>query len=274
MDTQRSASCGDPASGDASSVSQAWSALWQSAAQMSRSEPKLAPLLNKGILKHDSFESALSGFVAEILIDNSAGLSGLREVPFDAYRDDPQIVQSAVDDLNAVVLRDPATTDPVYPFLFYRGYRALQCHRLSHWLWRKERCSLALFVQSRIVEQFSIDIHPAAKIGRGVMIDHGTGIVIGETAVVEDGVSLLHAVTLGGTGKESQDRHPKIRRNVLIGAGATILGNVEVGEGARVAAGSVVVKSVPAFTTVVGIPAQGLNSRKESLPSQLHCLPK
>src|SRR5262249_35183225 len=133
----------------------------------------------------------------------------------------------------------------VEAFLYYKGFHALQCYRISHWLWGQDRHAMALFLQSRISELFAVDVHPAARMGRGIMIDHGTGVVIGETAVVEDDVSMLHGVTLGGTGKETGDRHPKIRRGVLLSMGAKILGNIEIGEYSRVGAGSVVLKSVP-----------------------------
>ena len=143
-----------------------------------------------------------------------------------------------------------------FPFLFFKGFHALQAYRLAHWLWNEKRRHLALYLQTRVSDLFAVDIHPAARIGSGIMMDHATGIVIGETAVVEDNVSMLHAVTLGGTGKEAGDRHPKIRTGVLIGAGAKILGNIEIGKGARVAAGSVVLQNVPPCKTVAGVPAK------------------
>src|SRR5581483_830488 len=159
-------------------------------------------------------------------------------------------------DLAAVFERDPACRAHVDAFLFYKGFHALQCYRVAHWLWTHDRRSMALFFQSRVSELFTLDIHPAARIGKGIMIDHGHGVVIGETAVVEDDVSMLHGVTLGGTGKEVGDRHPKVRRGVLISVGAKILGNIEVGEYSRVGAGSVVLKDVPPGCTAVGVPAR------------------
>jgi serine O-acetyltransferase len=140
--------------------------------------------------------------------------------------------------------------------LYFKGFHAIQTHRLAHWLWEKGRKDFALYLQSRSSAVFQTDINPAAHIGRGIFLDHATGLVVGETAVVEDDVSMLQDVTLGGTGKEDGDRHPKIRRGVLIGAGAKILGNIEVGECARIAAGSVVLKSVPPHMTVAGVPAR------------------
>jgi serine O-acetyltransferase len=180
----------------------------------------------------------------------------LREVAQEAYTAEPEIARQAERDMRVVRERDPACRTYLQPFLYYKGYAGLQAYRISNWLWRHEREELAFYLQSRISELFSVDIHPAAKIGAGVFIDHAHGIVIGETAVVEDDVSMLHSVTLGGTGKEKGDRHPKIRRGVLIGAGAKILGNIEVGEEARIASGSVVLTSVPPRCTVAGVPAR------------------
>jgi serine O-acetyltransferase len=159
-------------------------------------------------------------------------------------------------DIVAVYERDPACTSRLDPFLWFKGYHALQTQRVGHWLWKRGRKGMGFFLQSRASSLFGVDIHPAARIGRGIMIDHGTGVVIGETAVVEDGVSMLHGVTLGGTGKERGDRHPKIRRGVLLGANATVLGNIEVGACAKIAAGSVVLDPVPAGCTAAGVPAK------------------
>ncbi len=170
-------------------------------------------------------------------------------------------------DLSAVFERDPACHSYVDAFLFYKGFHALESYRISHWLWSEGREAMALFLQSRISQLFAVDIHPAARIGRGIMLDHATGIVIGETAVVEDDVSIMQDVTLGGTGKESGDRHPKIRRGVLLSLGAKILGNIEVGEYSRVGAGSVVLKSVPPGCTAVGVPAKLVNCDCGERPS-------
>ena len=156
----------------------------------------------------------------------------------------------------AIFDRDPATGRFIEPVLYYKGFHAIQTHRLAHWLWGKSRKDFARYLQSRASVVFQCDIHPAARIGRGIFLDHATGLVVGETAVIEDDVSMLHGVTLGGTGKEEGDRHPKIRRGVLLGAGATILGNIEVGQCSRVAAGSVVVRPVPRNVTVAGVPAR------------------
>jgi serine O-acetyltransferase len=240
-----------------------WPMLCELACREADREPMLAPHLHDALLDHKSFDVALANLLAHVLADRTIVEDELTELIETAFRDDPSIVQAALEDLLTVVERDPATDNLLYPFLFYRGYHALQCHRFSHWLWCYDRCSFALLIQSRIVDRFSIDIHPAACIGHRVMFDHGTGIVVGETSVIEDDISILHGVTLGGTGKESRDRHPKIRRGVLIGAGAKILGNIEVGEGARVAAGSIVLKPVRPFSTVVGIPAREVGAWDE-----------
>jgi len=174
----------------------------------------------------------------------------------EALASSPQIGEAIRADLRAVRERDPASTSFSHPFLYFKGFQALQSYRVAHWLWTEDRHSLALFLQNRISQVFAVDIHPAARIGHGILIDHGTGVVIGETAVVENDVSMLHDVTLGGTGKETGDRHPKVREGVLIGAGAKILGNVEIGNCSRIAAGSVVTHPVPANSTVAGNPAR------------------
>jgi serine O-acetyltransferase len=154
------------------------------------------------------------------------------------------------------------------PFLFFKGYHALQSYRAAHWLWQQGRECLALFLQNRISQVFDVDIHPGARIGRGVMIDHATGVVIGETVVLEDNVSMLHGVTLGGSGCGKGDRHPKIRAGVLIGVGAKILGNIEIGEGAKIGAGSVVLDAVAAHTTVAGVPAKLIGRPRGDEPSR------
>ena len=179
----------------------------------------------------------------------------LREVIQQAMEADPSIAAAVCCDIQAVQDRDPAVSCCLVPLLYLKGVHALASHRVGHWLWSCGRRLLALHLQNRISEVFGVDIHPAARIGRGILMDHATSIVVGETAVIEDDVSLLHEVTLGGTGKQTGDRHPKVRRGVLIGAGAKILGNVEIGEGAKVGAGSVVLKNVAPHCTVAGVPA-------------------
>ena len=183
----------------------------------------------------------------------------LREIAQDAYAADPTLAEIAEDDLRAVFERDPACKGYLQPFLFFKGFLALQTQRVSHRLWNQGRETLAFYLQSRMSELFQVDIHPATRIGRGVFVDHGTGIVIGETAVIGDGVSMLQGVTLGGTGAERGDRHPKIGKGVLLGAGAKVLGNIEIGDYAKIASGSVVLKPVPSGCTAAGVPARLVN---------------
>ena len=180
----------------------------------------------------------------------------IREILDEAYLLEPAIVESAIEDIRAIYTRDPAVTNYLNVLVHFKGFQAVQVHRMAHYLWQQGRQQLALFLQSRNSETFAVDIHPAATIGKGVMFDHATGIVVGETAVIEDNVSVLQNVTLGGTGNESGDRHPKIRQGVMLGSGAKVLGNIEIGEGSKVGAGSVVLNDVPPHVTVVGVPAK------------------
>ncbi len=233
-----------------------WAQLRVEAVQAAAEEPLLASYLHATILHHDKIEEALSYHLAQKLGGADMSPLQLREVCREAFIADPEIARAAERDMRAVRDRDPACRTYLQPFLFYKGYAGLQAYRISHWLMKQERETLAFYLQSRISELFSVDINPSAEIGAGIFIDHAHGIVIGETAVVGDDVSMLHSVTLGGTGKAGGDRHPKIRRGVLIGAGAKVLGNIEVGEEARIAAGSVVLENVPARCTVAGIPAK------------------
>ncbi len=237
-------------------VDPVWSLLRTGATAVAATEPALASFVHATILNHERLEGALSYHLASKLGGEEASAMMLREVFQDTFAQSPQIGEAVRADLSAVVERDPAAQGFVQPFLFYKGFLALQAYRITHYLWGRGRTAMAVFLQNKISEAFGVDIHPAARIGRGVMIDHGTGVVIGETAVVEDDVSMLQGVTLGGTGKERGDRHPKIRRGVMIGAGATILGNVIVGEYSRIGAGAVVVTAVPARSTMVGVPAK------------------
>ena len=219
-------------------------------------EPSLASFLHANILNHQTFEDALSYRLAHKVADADMNAMLWREIFLDAYRDEPRIVEAGLADILAVYERDPACFEYAQPFLYFKGYLALQAQRVANWLWRHERRPLALYLQSRMSELFQVDIHPATQIGKGVFIDHATGVVIGETAVIEDDVSILQNVTLGGTGKEIGDRHPKIRRGALISVGAKVLGNIEIGENAKVAAGSVVLQPVKPGCTVAGVPAK------------------
>lgn len=233
-----------------------WAQLRVEAMQAAAEEPLLASYLHASILHHDRIEDALSYHLAQKLGHGDLPALQLREVIREAYAAEPSMGAVAARDMRVVRERDPACTTYLQPFLYFKGYGGLQAYRIAHWLWRQERHILAYHLQSRVSELFAVDIHPAASIGAGVFIDHAHGIVIGETAIVEDDVSMLHSVTLGGTGKAGGNRHPKIRRGVMIGAGAKVLGNIEVGEDARIAAGSVVLENVPARCTVAGVPAK------------------
>lgn len=233
-----------------------WAQLRVEAVQAAAEEPLLASYLHASILHHDRIEDALSYHLAQKLGHGDLPALQLREVIREAYVSDPEMARIAMRDMRAVRERDPACKTYLQPFLYFKGFGGLQSYRIANWLWGHDRQILAYHLQSRVSELFAVDIHPAAKIGAGVFIDHAHGIVIGETAIVEDDVSMLHSVTLGGTGKAGGDRHPKIRRGVMIGAGAAVLGNIEVGEDARIAAGSVVLDSVPARCTVAGVPAR------------------
>lgn len=250
------------------SKDQTWSRMRVEAAAAAASEPVLASFLHATILNHSSFEVALSYRLAQKLSDGEMNAMLWREVCSEAYKSEPSIVEAALVDLRAVFDRDPACHEYVQPFLYFKGYLSLQAQRVANWLWRHDRQALALYLQSRMSELFAVDIHPATKIGKGVFIDHATGIVIGETAVIEDDVSILQNVTLGGTGKDEGDRHPKIRRGALISVGAKVLGNIEVGEGAKVAAGSVVLKPVAPHCTVAGVPAKPVGACAECNPSE------
>jgi serine O-acetyltransferase len=250
------------------SVDPVWAQLRAEAETMAIEEPALAGFIHATILKHDRLENALSYLLARKLGGGDIDPLLARETFEEALAGDAGIGEAIRADLSAVFERDPACHSFVEAFLYYKGFHALECYRIGHWLWGRGRHALALFFQSRISELFAVDIHPAARLGRGIMIDHATGVVIGETAVVEDDVSMLHGVTLGGTGKGSGDRHPKIRRGVLLSMGAKILGDIEIGEYSRVGAGSVVLKSVPAGCTAVGIPAKLVNCAGPERPSQ------
>jgi serine O-acetyltransferase len=232
-----------------------WDELRDECRQKAEAEPILASYLHLTVLNHRRLEDALSFHLASKLATPNLPAMSIREFMSEAFDKSEQIQQAIRMDLEAVVRRDPASRGISEPFLHYKGFHALESYRVGHWLWEQNRQSLACYLQNRISEVFAVDIHPAARIGKGILIDHATSVVIGETAVVDDDVSMLHEVTLGGTGKETGDRHPKVRRGVLIGAGAKILGNVVIGEGSKVAAGSVVLADVPPHTTVAGVPA-------------------
>jgi serine O-acetyltransferase len=237
-------------------VDPVWVRVRREAEDVVRREPELASFIYSTVLHHDTLEAAIVYRLSERL-DHPA-LSGelIRQAYGEALKGTPELGQIFRADLMAIVDRDPATHRLIEPVLYYKGFHAIQTQRLCHWLWHQGRRDFALYLQSRASAVFQCDIHPAAKIGRGIFLDHATGLVVGETAEIGDDVSMLHDVTLGGTGKEWEDRHPKIRYGVMIGAGAKILGNIEVGHCARIAAGSVVIKTVPNNVTVAGVPAK------------------
>jgi serine O-acetyltransferase len=233
-----------------------WDMIKKTSAEQAEAEPVLASFLHATILNHSGLEDALSFQLANKLDSPTAPALLIREIIQEALSESSDIGEAVRADIVATFERDSACDCLSTPLMFYKGFHALQAYRVAHWLWQNERQPLALFLQNHISTAFSIDIHPAAKIGKGIMLDHGTGIVIGETAVVKDNVSIMQSVTLGGTGKESGDRHPKIGEGVLIGAGSKILGNIEIGSGVHISAGSVVLKPVPPHKVVAGVPAE------------------
>lgn len=244
-----------------------WQEIRAEARVASQDEPVLASFYHASILNHASFAAAISFHLANKLDSQVLPAMMLREVFAEAMNADPGIEQAMRADIRAHRERDPACNKFSMPFLFFKGYHALQSWRIAHWLWQVGRNALALYFQNQISEAFDVDIHPGARIGQGIMIDHATGVVIGETSVIEDNVSMLHSVTLGGSGCAKTDRHPKIRRGVLIGVGAKILGNIEVGEGAKIGAGSVVLDAVAPHTTVAGVPAKPIGRPKGHTPA-------
>ncbi|MDX9971364.1 MAG: serine O-acetyltransferase [FCB group bacterium] len=244
-----------------------WETIRAEVAAEAEKEPMLASFLYSVVLNHRSLEDALSFLLASKLESGTIPSLSLRDLMDEAFNNDPAIRAAVRADIRAVCERDPACRGFSIPLLYFKGFHALQSYRVANYYWQQGRESLALFLQSRISKIFSVDIHPAARIGSGIHIDHATGVVIGETAVVEDNVSMFHEVTLGGTGKQTGDRHPKIRKFVMLGAGAKILGNVEVGEGSKVAAGSMVLKDVPPHCTVAGVPAEIVRDHTEQQPA-------
>ncbi|MGA7975537.1 MAG: serine O-acetyltransferase [Pseudolabrys sp.] len=237
-------------------VDPVWRRVRQEAEEIVRREPELATFLYENVLHRDSLETAVVHRVSQRLDHADVSSDLIRQAYREALDDQPSLGEAFRADIVATLDRDPAASRFIEPVLYFKGFHAIQTHRLAHWLLSKGRKDFALYLQSRSSAAFQCDINPAAKIGRGIFLDHATGLVVGETAVIEDDVSILHDVTLGGTGKEHEDRHPKIRHGVLIGAGAKILGNIEIGHCARIAAGSVVIKPVPHNTTVAGVPAK------------------
>ncbi|NDV11218.1 serine O-acetyltransferase [Crenobacter sp. HX-7-9] len=233
-----------------------WRAILSETAQAAREEPLLASFLHMTVLRHASLEDVLAFHLSSKLASPVMDARALMELFHEALAADDTIIGAVRADIHACFERDPACDSYSAPLLYFKGFHAIQSQRVTHWLWQQGRRTLAYFLQNRISEVMGADIHPAARIGYGVMLDHGTGVVVGETAVIGNNVSLLHGVTLGGSGKQRGDRHPKIGDGVMIGAGAAILGNIRVGDCAKVGAGSVVLDDVPANTTVAGVPAR------------------
>ncbi|MDA1302186.1 MAG: serine O-acetyltransferase [Proteobacteria bacterium] len=244
-----------------------WQAIRSEVRLRADFEPIMSTFFHATVLNHETLEGALSFLLASKLDSPVVSSMAIREIIEDAYRAEPSLIHAAEIDIKATRNRDPACNSYSTPLLFYKGFHALQTQRVAHWLWRQSRHSLAFYFQNQMSTIFAVDIHPAAVLGCGLMFDHATGLVIGETSVVEDDVTILHGVTLGGTGKVSGDRHPKVRHGVLIGANASIIGNIEIGEGAKVGAGSVVMHNVPPHTTVAGVPAVVVGKPRGDAPA-------
>jgi len=245
-----------------------WNALQEEANQLIRREPLLASYVHACVLNHDSLDAALGFLLSAKIADSVMPAMTIRELFEMAYRDEPRMIVQATCDIQAVYDRDAATSQYLPVILFLKGFQSIQVHRLAHFLWQRERRDLAMYLQSRNSEIFGVDIHPACVMGQGIMLDHATGIVIGETTVIDDDVSIMQSVTLGGTGNEQGDRHPKIRSGVLLSTGAKVLGNIEVGTGAKIGAGSVVLQDVAPHTTVVGVPARPVGKPCRDIPSR------
>lgn len=250
---------------DAELVENVWEQVLRAAEATAKQEPILTATFRERLLRHDSLSAALSDAFGGI-VSSANDTQEFTSLARSLYEEQPVLVADAAADLTAFVARDPSCHGVLDAFMNYKGFKGLQSHRIAHALWLQGRTSLARFIQGRVAESFAMDFHPGAAIGRYVFIDHGTGIVIGETAVVENNVSMLHSVTLGGTGKVAGDRHPKVREGVMIGAGAKLLGNIEIGGFSKIAAGSVVLRSVPPHSTAAGVPAQIVGQPREDQP--------
>ncbi|WP_370659596.1 serine O-acetyltransferase [Gilvimarinus gilvus] len=245
-----------------------WQQIRSEAQELAQVEPSLASFYHASILNHATLVDTVSYHIANLLDSQALPAISLREVFFEAMAGDQQIEVSLCRDIEAYCARDPACNQYLMPLLYFKGFQSLVAYRVAHWLWGQGRKCLALYLQNRISQAFGVDIHPAAVIGSGIMIDHATGVVIGETTVVGDDVSMLHAVTLGGSGNAKGNRHPKIGKGVLIAAGAKILGDISIGEGAKIGAGSVVLNSVPPHSTAVGVPAKIVGRPASDNPAQ------
>jgi len=245
-----------------------WQRLREEAATAAASEPALQTLINGVVLERASLEETLATRLSRKLNYHSTPEGFLSETFLEVFHGTPSIGEQVRNDIIAIEERDPACESYLCPVLFFKGFQALTIYRIAHALWKDNRRTLALYLQSLVSEVFAVDIHPAAVIGSRILLDHATGFVAGETAVIEDDVSILHGVTLGGTGKEAGDRHPKVASGVLIGAGAKILGNIRIGECAKIGANSVVLSDVEPHTTVAGVPARPVGRAREDRPSR------
>ncbi len=243
-------------------IAQLWSTIKSEARQDAQQYAQLAGLLERTLLQADSFAEALANILAHQLVmpPDMQQVTAWQGAIGAIYKAKPQLITAAEADLLCQLQSNAAIKDHYTPLLYFGGFHALQCYRLAHDYWQQGELPMANYIQARMVEKFGVDIHPAAQLGKGIFMDHAEGIVIGETARVEDRVTLFQGVTLGGTGKGSGDRHPKIRQGAFIGCGAQILGNIEIGAGAKVGAGAIVVQPVAAGTTVLGTAAKVLNN--------------
>ena len=248
-----------------------WQAMRGIAEDLVSEEPALLTLIKETVLDRNDFAECLTFRLSRKLVREAASIDVLHAIFLEAFENDTTILQAVACDMLAVDERDPACPNFLTPLLYFKGFQALVCYRIGHFLWKQNRREFALYLQSLISETFAVDIHPAARIGCGILLDHATSFVAGETAIIESDVSILHEVTLGGTGKERGDRHPKVRSGVLLGAGAKILGNVEIGAGAKVGAGSVVLKDVPPNTSVAGVPARVIGRSTDAAPAHRMC---
>ena len=244
-----------------------WPALVKQAQELAAREPLLASYYYNCIVEHDSFADALAYQIAAKLDSPTVPALVLDEMFSDILRESPVIAQAALADLLACYERDPACDNYCMPFLYFKGYLAIQAYRFAHFLWQANRRSMARYMQHMTSVLYDVDVHPAALLGSGIMFDHATGIVIGETAVVGNNVSLLHGVTLGGSGNKAGKRHPTIGDGVMISCGAKILGNITVGDGVRIGGGSLVLESVPAHVTIVGVPAKIIGRPADDAPA-------
>lgn len=245
--------------------------VWQSIVKEAKSatvrEPDMASLFHSTVLNHSSFRDSISFFLSSILADTNVPSMTIQSIFHQALLSEPMIIDQMLDDLLAHYNRDPACNETIIPLLYFKGYHAIQSYRIAHWLWLQGRHQLALYLRHLMHEHFDVDIHPAAVLGSGIMLDHATGLVVGETAVIGDDVSILHDVTLGGSGNQNGKRHPRVGSGVLISAGAKLLGNITVGDCAKIGAGSVVLVDVPAHSTVAGVPARIVSKSRNKVPA-------